>query len=140
MKEASCEGCHADTTAFRTATAPIFASFGIEPDSMADAVDCESCHDGAPRVELATMNDTCLDCHDDEEERFDGMVTTWHSEIEAAIANVEPKLGESDRPVLDALRRAGPAHNMEATRKILKALGTGNNAAAVPAEAEEDAG
>jgi len=142
MREATCAGCHAATTAFRTATAPTFASFGIEPDAMAESVECESCHEGAPRVELAAMNDTCLGCHDDDEERFDGMVTKWRSEIEAAIANVEPKLGESGRSVLEALRKAGPAHNMEATRKILKALETGDNTAVVPVktETEPDAG
>lgn len=129
----SCKGCHTDTAGLRAGTLAAFKPYDIEPDPMfAAEVDCETCHDGAPPVKLETMNDTCTGCHDDDS--YNGMAQRWHDEMNKAIDNLMPRLSGEPLEVLETLKKAGPSHNIEASRKILKALAAGTSTAdAAPA-------
>jgi len=134
LPEPSCKECHSEVHAFGSADAAVFEPFAIEPDSMFEMeLDCETCHPDAERVDPASMNDTCLDCHD--EEPYEGMVARWRSEMETKIGDLAPRLSGSQREVLEALRRAGPSHNIKAARKILAALRT--EASTVDAAAQQ---
>jgi hypothetical protein len=91
---------------------------------MAESVECESCHDLSQVTSIEVIDAACMDCHDDEEERFEGMAAGWKSEFEELLRGAEGRSSERDREVLDTLRRAGPLHNPEATRMIIQALRT----------------
>ncbi|HUU85528.1 MAG TPA: cytochrome c3 family protein [Phycisphaerae bacterium] len=140
----TCSGCHDRTTALRTAEGPSFERFGIQPEPMAD-MDCQDCHaDLSEPVSLAAMNDTCVECHDpQDDERFETLLADWDKsarrELAAAAAAVDklrsladaddeadqaPRRKWLDRnaAVLDWLRQAGPLHNYEASIKISKQL------------------
>ena len=118
----TCTGCHADQTALRGGVLAPFASYELPPDPMFDAVDCESCHDLSESTSLEAVNAMCMDCHDDDEERFGGMLTGWKQEADRLIAEAEPNLDVQGREHLERLRKAGPLHNMEATRIIIRRL------------------
>ena len=121
---ATCNGCHIEQAGFRAGTAPSFSTFGIAPDAMADVVDCEGCHDLSAPTSIDSIDAACMDCHEDEEERFEGMLTSWKEEVERLLAGAERRVTyDGDREILEALRRAGPLHNLNATRIIAGSLG-----------------
>lgn len=137
--ETSCTGCHSTTQSFYGGSGELWSPFAIQADVMFDGVGCQDCHDDlSVRPTMAKMNETCLFCHDDEEERFDGMVARWSEEIgrlsvEAAAALEElataGPLPEAEaawlakaREQMAALNEAGPLHNIEAARKIYGAI------------------
>lgn len=119
----SCEGCHADVTAFRAGSSPAFASFDIAADKMAEAVNCEACHDVAEPLKLEVIDALCMECHEDEEEQFRGMLASWKSEMTRRLGDADHRGVAVANETLSALRAAGPLHNVEASRKILDALG-----------------
>jgi hypothetical protein len=84
-------------------------------------VGCQDCHDLSKPTNAKTLNQACKECHGDTK-RFNGIVKRWQNESEKLFSQAEPHAGQKDKAVLDALRAAGPLHNMDATRKILKAL------------------
>jgi hypothetical protein len=133
----TCEGCHADTASFIDATSAEFAAFNIEPDSMADTMGCEDCHDVSAPIDVDAMNETCLECHDDDEDRFDGMVIEWKKEVHQLLSQLGNDLDPKRTQTLGALHRAGPLHNMEATRAIIKQLRESPTAMAPAPPAEE---
>ncbi len=110
-------------TAFRDGTSAVFARFEIEADLMAD-LDCDACHDLSVPTTVEVINPMCLDCHD-EEERFETLLADWKVEVGGLLAQAGTVAGRTDPAMLEALRQAGPLHNIEATRKILAALATG---------------
>jgi formate-dependent nitrite reductase cytochrome c552 subunit len=89
---------------------------------MADSVDCEGCHDLTRPTTVEAIDATCMDCHEDEEERFDGMLASWKAEVVRLLTQAEEAVDEDSRWILDALREAGPLHNIEATRVIIGAF------------------
>ncbi len=119
----SCAGCHATQAEFRAGTSAVFRPFAISPDPMAGAVDCEGCHDLSIATSLEAIDGTCMECHDDEEERFEGMLASWKREVDRLLVNAENRVHtESEQAVLEALRSAIPLHNIAATRIIVAAL------------------
>ena len=116
---ATCEGCHTTQAAFRNGTLDVFEQFGIEADAMADSVDCESCHDLDEPTTVDAIDEMCMACHDDEGERFEGMLASWKTEAERLLSEVE---ATADQSALRILRQAGPLHNMGATRVIAEKL------------------
>ena len=118
----TCEGCHTTQAAFRDATLDVFERFGIEADSMAASVDCESCHDLDQPTTVDAIDEMCMECHDDEEERFDGMLASWKAEAERLMSGIEAEVDSATLDALRVLREAGPLHNIEATRVIVRKL------------------
>lgn len=114
-RESTCEGCHADVTAFRAGQSPQFEPVGIEADSMDGLADCTDCHD--LHENLATVQNACFDCHEEDEPGMS--IAAWKKEVGDLLGRLGDVPDEQQRAQLDALRRAGPYHNMEATRAIL---------------------
>ncbi|MCO6435939.1 MAG: NapC/NirT family cytochrome c [Phycisphaerae bacterium] len=140
--EATCTGCHSGTQALRAGTDSDFSRFDISPEPMFDDLGCEDCHDVSKPLNLAAMNDVCLSCHDDEKEKFDGLVNNWREEVhslrkDTAEALMAVQSALKSRPdsateewldksfkTFNALNAAIPEHNMDASRKIYEALRT----------------
>lgn len=118
----SCEGCHVAEAEFRLGTTPVLSDFGIEAEPMARVVDCRGCHDLTKPTTLAAIDAACLDCHDDEEERYTGMLAGWERELDERLRALGTPSSEHARRAMDALREAGPLHNPAAARRILSAL------------------
>ncbi len=118
----TCAGCHAEQTSLRNGTNSAFAAFNIAAEPMAETVDCEGCHDLTEPTSVESVDAMCMDCHDDEEERFEGMLATWKKEVDDLFGEAESRVGENGRLLLEKLRQAGPLHNVEATRTIVRAL------------------
>lgn len=128
---ADCAGCHQEQQTYRLGTHEMFTEFEITPDSMSSIVQCEACHDLAEPTNIETIDAVCMDCHEDEEEKYEGLLTSWNEEVTRGFQGLESVLGDEHRAVLKALRRAGPFHNMEATRTILQSLAGQPNRATV---------
>jgi hypothetical protein len=119
----TCTGCHADQAAFRAGTTLAFESLDISAEPMATSIDCEACHDLSKPTNVETIDEACMDCHEDEEERFEGMLGSWKAEVETLLQQAQGSADASDRELLQALSKAGPLHNIEATRVIVRSLG-----------------
>ncbi len=133
----TCAGCHAEQAAFRAGTLAALEPFGITADPMAETVDCEGCHDLSQPTTLEAIDALCMECHEDEEERFEGMLPYWKREIDELLLDVQLRVDESGRQVLEQLRRAGPLHNVEATRSIVRMLRETRNEPIRPPTTEE---
>ena len=118
----SCEGCHSLQHEFRSGTLSAFSSLGIARDSMHEPVSCEACHDLTQPTDIQTIDAMCMDCHEDEEERFEGMLESWSREVERLINDAEPRTDDRGRQLLETLRKAGPLHNIEATRLLVRSV------------------
>lgn len=118
----TCEGCHAAESAFRSGRLQGFESFKLPAEPMADFVSCDGCHNLAQPMTIASIDALCMDCHEDEEEKYRGMLASWKSEVEELLRQAEPGLDLRGREVLKALREAGPLHNVEATKSIVREL------------------
>jgi hypothetical protein len=119
LPEPTCEGCHADVTAFRAGTTPELAPFAVEAEPMADLVGCGDCHDVSQRVRLETVNAACMNCHDENE--YGKTLETWRNEIRKKFAAVKVRDARTSA-ILEKLRTAGALHNPAAARKVLDAL------------------
>lgn len=120
---ASCDGCHANVTAFRAGSSAAFTRFGIVADKMAEAVNCEGCHNVAEPLKLDAIDALCMECHEDEEEQYKGLLASWSAEMTRRLGDAEQRGDAATKETLSALRAAGPLHNIEASRRILDALG-----------------
>jgi hypothetical protein len=118
----TCVGCHSDVTEFRAGRTPALAGFGISPDPMFDTVDCASCHDVSQPQTIEALDGACMMCHDDEPERYEGLLSRWNNEIGGLRKVARRKVAERGHAALEALDRAGPLHNFDASRKILRAI------------------
>jgi len=118
----TCAKCHDTISSFRAGTSPEFSSFGISAEPMYDTVECQDCHDLSKPTDTETLNKVCLECHDDEAERFAGILKEWQTEASKLFKQAEAQAGSNEEGVLSALRAASPLHNMDAARKILTAL------------------
>lgn len=115
----TCEGCHTEVADFRAGTTPGFKALGIGADPMASSVECKDCHDLSKPRTVEAMNEKCLDCHSDDEERFQPMLAGWKAEADALMKAASESPDSNTQQILGTLRKSGPLHNMEATRKLL---------------------
>jgi hypothetical protein len=118
----TCAGCHTNVAEFRSGALKGWARGTLPRDPMAETVDCEGCHDLSAPTTVEAIDEKCMECHSDEEPRFRGMLASWRAEADRLIAEVGGRNREPDRAVLQALRRAGAIHNIEATRIIAREL------------------
>ncbi len=118
----SCEGCHTLQHEFRTGALSGFTSVSIPADPMLDIVSCDGCHDLSEPADIETIDAVCMDCHDDDEERFGGMLASWGREADQLLGDAEATTDDQGRRLLQTLRKAGPLHNMEATRILIRSL------------------
>jgi hypothetical protein len=118
----TCAECHADEAAFRAGRLVGFESLKLPPEPMADDVGCEDCHDLSQPTSVEAINKLCLECHEDEEERFAGMLASWQREVEQLLADADARADAEGKRVLNALRQAGPLHNVEGTRAVVSSL------------------
>jgi len=123
--ERTCAGCHILQAGFRAGNAPVFRRFTIAPDPMAEAVDCEGCHVLSKPTTIAAIDERCMDCHSDDEDRYKGMLRSWKTEIDAMLLEAESVRDPETVDVLHTLRKAGPLHNVEGARTIVRALSVG---------------
>ncbi|MGB2987687.1 MAG: cytochrome c3 family protein [Phycisphaerae bacterium] len=119
----TCAGCHTEQASFRAGNLVGFESLDIPAEPMADGVDCQDCHDLSQPTDVEAIDALCLDCHEDEEERFTGMLASWEREVKQLLSSAERTADAERKRVLRAVRRAGPLHNVEATRVIVGAPG-----------------
>ena len=134
----TCNGCHTTQAQFRAGSLPEFARFEVTAEPMAEVVDCEACHDISQPVSIENLDSSCMECHDDEPERFDGMLETWKREMVDLLRRAEGQLDRSGLDVLARLKTAGPLHNIAASRRIIAELLDQPEKAPSPAEALED--
>ncbi|MGD2110707.1 MAG: cytochrome c3 family protein [Phycisphaerae bacterium] len=114
-----CTACHEAQVAFRQGTLAGFEHLELSPEPMADTVDCEFCHSGDAPMTLEVIDAACMDCHEDEEQKYAGMLLSWKEEVERLLSEAETDGDARGREMLRALRQAGPLHNMDATRAIV---------------------
>lgn len=119
--ERTCTGCHTAVTGFRSGTLSGWTGSVLPKDAMAEVVDCEACHDLTKPTTHVVIDEKCMECHSDEETKYAGMLASWKKEVDAGLAAAQQRPGV-DRKLLDAWRKAGPMHNIEASRKVLEAL------------------
>lgn len=62
-----------------------------------------------------------MECHQDEEERFEGMPASWKKEMDETIATARQHVDDEELAVLVKLRKSGVCRNIEASRAILRA-------------------
>jgi len=135
--QATCAGCHSTVAEFRAGTLSEFKRFGISADPMAASVECKDCHDLGKPLTLEVMNEKCMDCHGDEKEKFDGMLAGWKTEVEQQLGSLSRNPDPGVQSILSTLRKAGPFHNMEGTRSIVRRLGGGSPTADSPTSKTE---
>lgn len=121
--QATCAGCHTAQANFRAGTLAGFEGPELPAEPMADLLECRDCHDLSKPTNVENIDRLCMDCHEDEPERFTGMLASWKREVDQMLADAEAQADAEDTGLLNALRKAGPLHNMEATRVILRAIG-----------------
>jgi formate-dependent nitrite reductase cytochrome c552 subunit len=91
---------------------------------MATGLDCGDCHNLSAPTNIETINAACMGCHDDEEERFKDMLSTWDREVARLLTDAERRVQDDrGRRLLEALRKSGPLHNIEAIRAAVGSLG-----------------
>ena len=117
--ERTCAGCHTDQADFRAGTLAAFEGLDIPPEPMADDVSCEECHDLSQPATVQAINPRCLDCHDEE---YEGTLVSWKREIEGLLRDAEAQADAEGKDLLQALRQAGPLHNLHATRMIVRRM------------------
>lgn len=121
MREPTCEGCHSDAVEFMAGTLADFAPFEVEADAMDGLAECKECHDISAHMTSDALNVACQDCHEGEDYAVDGIIAAQRNEVRDLFDSVKATDPETEL-VLARLREVGPLHNLEASRKILKAL------------------
>lgn len=121
MGAPTCEGCHSDAVEFMAGTLKGFESFEIEADAMDGLAECKDCHDLSMHMTSEKLNGDCQECHEGEDYAADGIIAAQRKEV-ADLFNSVKATDPGTLEILDRLREAGPLHNLEASRKILKQL------------------
>ena len=67
-----------------------------------------------------------MECHQDEEDRFEGLPATWKKKMDETIATARQHVGDKGLAVSDKLRKSGVYHNIEASRAILRGITDGD--------------
>jgi len=139
----TCTGCHHEVQGVLDGTAPSLARFDVQPDPMAEFVTCDACHDLSEPLSRARINEHCIECHDDDAEKYGAMVTQWaqslstaHARAEAAVAKLAATVESRDdsaarearqwlaenSAVLYLMKKANGAHNPAAAGTVLDAI------------------
>lgn len=156
--ETTCKGCHKLQQGLYGATMDTLAPFDVKPSPMFGVVDCEGCHDLSQTLSVENVDALCMDCHDDEEDKYEGMLAGWvtniakaRTEAEQSIKQLEEMLaGDANRESSDELRirltqsrsalelldKAGPQHNPDAALKIYGAISQQAGQSAPAAQAD----
>ena len=111
----TCPGCHVDQAGFLAGTLTGVPDLNLPADVMAD-LDCTDCHDLAEPRDIKTIGEACAGCHDEE---YAEMLAAWDEEVRGLVEDVQGQGNPETQRRLSALRRAGPLHNMEASRSLL---------------------
>ena len=124
-----CVKCHLDVATLRERTPE-----GRTSRTMED-LDCATCHEALPKGHRREdVKASCLGCHESDPDAAEKDFDKWIASYEAPLKEVEARLasapdGPATREVraeLDALRRAGPQHNVpwakDAAARMLKRL------------------
>lgn len=143
VPDRTCTGCHQAVESLYAANAPQLARFEVKANPMSGTVECAECHDLSAPVTLERVNTLCLECHDDEADKYGGMLERWHVSLEAARQKAEQSLAqltaaigdqpatsgsgvnawlEETRTLLNLLDRANMQHNPDAALKILETI------------------
>jgi hypothetical protein len=117
----TCAGCHVDVSAFLGGDSAAFKSFDIPAGEMDGFADCEDCHDLDKPTNLPTITKACLVCHD-ASDGYDTILAQWKSELDKLFAAAARNKTAAAQQTIQALRQAGPMHNMGGSRIILEAL------------------
>ncbi len=139
----TCQGCHEAQDGLYTASSELLDRFEIGPNPMTGSVDCEGCHELAEPVTLENMDAMCMDCHDDEEERYEGMLAGWSNSVTAAEKKAQAAVDklaaalaayegeeaqearqwlDQNQAILDMLKKANPLHNTEGSIRIYEVI------------------
>lgn len=113
----TCAGCHSDVRELRAGNWPGWTGGKLPPDPMLDTVDCEACHNLARPTKIEIIDETCMDCHSEEEDRFKGMLAAWKKEVDSLLGPLEQS--PAHQAIVARMKKAGPLHNIAATRAIL---------------------
>lgn len=105
---AGCAQCHQDIQRLYDGTAPALVDVPAAPNPMAGIVGCTDCHENDAPPTLAAIDALCLDCHDDEPEKYEGMLSRWDANLTAASAAARGALDELGG-LLTKSRTAGDA-------------------------------
>ncbi len=146
--QATCEGCHSKTQQLRSATLVPLSRYNISPSPMNGTVDCLGCHDLSQPRSMQAIDVTCRDCHDDEPEKYDGLLARWSEVVtgkrnqareqtrrlqdelagrppdDKVAAEARTVLQHSEQ-VLELLDDANPLHNFEASCSVYEQVSTG---------------
>ncbi|HRX86830.1 MAG TPA: NapC/NirT family cytochrome c, partial [Phycisphaerae bacterium] len=138
----TCGGCHHEVQSVYDASAPELARFSVDENPMSGLVDCTDCHDLDKPVSLASVNEHCLECHDDHT-KYGGMLEKWEGELHDAYKQVDQALLrlaatladqvgssadedrkwlEQNQATVDLLRKANGLHNADAALDVLKTI------------------
>jgi hypothetical protein len=128
----NCTGCHDTTESFRAGTLAALTRFDIQPEPMFGILECGDCHDMSQPMSLQSLDAACMGCHDDEPEKYEGMLAGWKKDISELWKRAEAQSDPEGRELLRVLRKAGALHNVEAAKKILQSVSTGGATTAVP--------
>jgi hypothetical protein len=139
----TCTACHHDVQRVYDGTAPALARFEVAPDPMAGTVACDDCHDLSQPVTRESINATCVDCHDDDEAYYGGLLAEWtatlaaqRAQAETALAELAEVIGERgdetalaaeewhahSRAALQLLANANPLHNAAAAGEVFDTI------------------
>jgi len=145
LLDRTCAGCHSAQQGLFSARDPLLVPFDAAPSPMAEAADCESCHDltEAKPASREAVDRMCRACHEDE---YAGTLETWAKSIEAArekataaVAQVRRAFAKTKQrgienaealeawldgreAVLRFLEKADPLHNPEASRSLYERI------------------
>ncbi|MEK6799783.1 MAG: cytochrome c3 family protein [Planctomycetota bacterium] len=134
----NCAGCHTTQVQFRAGTLAAFSELGIPGEPMAETVDCQDCHDLSKPRTIEAIDPRCMDCHGDEPDKFKGMLGSWKAEIDHALHAASGLTDPVAQARIEALRKAGPLHNIEAARRVLQSLGISGAVSTTPSDVKAD--
>jgi len=132
----TCAGCHTAQADFRAGTSAAFEAYDIPAEPMAGDVGCQDCHDRSQSTGIEVIDLLCVECHDEE---YQGMPASWRQEVDGLLDQAETRADTAGQHLLGALRRAGPLHNVEATRMIVRRVIEGSLSATPTNATQRDA-
>ena len=87
---------------------------------MDGLAECKDCHDLSQHMTSTALNGACLECHEGEDYAAPGTIARQRREVDELLAAVDAGDPETRRPASSGCASAGPLHNLEASRKILR--------------------
>jgi|GEM_PF-51092 len=132
----TCAGCHTDQADFRAGTSAAFEAYDIPAEPMTGDVGCQDCHDLSQPTGIEVIDLLCVECHGEE---YQGMLASWQLQVDGLLDHAEIQADTAGKHLLGALRRAGPLHNVDATRMIVHRVIEGSISANHTNAAQRDA-